>query len=348
MNSSLLIKYLLINCSVFLSASAMNAQQPVRNEEGKPVVQDNSGHWEQAKDDSTDLSNHTNQQPATDSLNILEKKLTLALIQARINKVEIEIELSLLRAKKESVPLEQLITMEAQLREIQRVEQRFLQELEALKQVDFPTQRPLAEDEKYLPHLKNQKNGSTEFMSGLANTSGRERLILEPPDIPCSYSFHGEDANTGKVRKDVSPTTIFGFTEKSLEQFFGTHHFLVCRGNLTSLEGGIRILQLEIAITSPRAVQMFGSFQKGEFIEIQLLDGQTIRFINSLPDSGQWQPERQAVVYEGQYAIGGREEKLLRNIELDRIKIRWSKVEETFEVYELDFFIRQFHCLDGK
>ena len=186
-----------------------------------------------------------------------------------------------------------------------------------------------------------------EKISLSANASSSEPVFLMSPVLPCAFSFHGIDSNTGRVRKDVAPNTLFSYTERSLEQHFRNRDFVVGTGFLTAIEGGWRILQLELTVSSPQALELYGTFRQGDFLEISLLNGQVIRLFNRLENNGIWKPELQGVVYRGQYTLSGKEEKMLRKSEIDQMKIRWSKVEQSFEVYELDFFIRQFECLES-
>jgi hypothetical protein len=171
-------------------------------------------------------------------------------------------------------------------------------------------------------------------------------VILNPPKPPCKFIFEGPDPQTGQQRRDLEPTLFFSFTAKDLEEHFKYNDLVTCVAHLTALAGGYQYLNLEIAIASKNAPQLFGLFPAGSLADLTLLDGSVIRLLNQRQDSGNWQPSRNAYIYKCSFPLGKKEEKMLRESEIDKIKLRWSKAEEEFEVYELDFFIRQFQCLD--
>ena len=63
---------------------------------------------------------------------------------------------------------------------------------------------------------------------------------------------------------------------------------------------------------------------------------------------GTLNPLKKSVVYKPQYLIGSNQAKELSKGEVDRIRLVWSSGYEDYEIYELDFFINQFRCLEVK
>jgi hypothetical protein len=173
-------------------------------------------------------------------------------------------------------------------------------------------------------------------------------LGLHPPPAHCELAYAGTDATTGLKRRDTKATPFFSKTDKALQAAFPESGFIRCSGYLTAIAGGLRFLHLEISIATPKAAQLYGYCEKGGMLKLRLLSGESVRLFNNHPDAGTWDPDSQSTVYHLQFQIGGNEEKLLRQGELDAVLLHWSQVKEEFEVFELDFFNQHFACLDQR
>ncbi len=171
-------------------------------------------------------------------------------------------------------------------------------------------------------------------------------LALYPPMEPCELAYAGTDATTGLNRRDTRSSLFFSKTDKALQAAFPKSEFIRCSGYLTAISGGLRFLHLDISIASPKAPQLFGSFEKGGLLELLLLSGKSVRLFNNRPDTGVWEPASQSTVYHLQFQVGGDAEKILTKGELDAATLHWSLVKEEFEIYELDFFRQHFSCLE--
>ncbi len=178
--------------------------------------------------------------------------------------------------------------------------------------------------------------------------SAENDVMLSPPRPACELAYNGWDETIQRARKDTKAKVLFSETDPNLEVHFPKRDFITCYGSLTSIEGGIRILTLDVTIASPKATSLFGGLLANDFIVIKLLDGTKIRLYNKVSDPGVWIPAVQSIFYSGQFLIGLKEERSLRSQEVDSILIRWSKLEDEFEVFELDFFINQFQCLENE
>jgi hypothetical protein len=168
-------------------------------------------------------------------------------------------------------------------------------------------------------------------------------VMLYPPPIPCKFVPANQSGKTAE--KMLEPGLFFSKTDEALRSYFPKGDLITCFANLVSAGGGLHYLQLNIIIASEKCPQVFGQVEKGALITFQTLEGQPIYFINNRSDAGVWRPDLSAYLYQFQTQVGGKEEKLLRTKELESVTVRWNKVQETFQVYDLDFFIRRFQCL---
>ena len=366
---------LLIVLCLPLFVSFAGAQEIIRNEEGRSIVVFPDGKWKYYEQDSTrggDLAKASVFTPEDPQLQAnrkryeaaknFEKQLALELIRVRLEIVTIEQELTGLQERGREAPLQTNIFTEARLRKALARQEELLKNYELAKNrtllleqiIFYPADiyaKKLAGWEK-----EHSKGNSSVTASGSQNPRYTEKkyrnydpsadVLLNPPVIPCQVQFEGKDAS-GSLRRDMKPGIIFTRTDPGLREHFQQNDFIVGQGYLTKISGGIRVFTLEVIVATQRAPELFGVFRHRDFIELQLLDGNVLRLFNNLNDPGQWNPTARAYVYRAQYLLGMKDEKMLRSSELDLVHIRWSKVQEEFLVYELDFFKRQFECLDS-
>ncbi len=167
-----------------------------------------------------------------------------------------------------------------------------------------------------------------------------------PPKRGCSLAFDGVDEFSGKKRKDVEKQMFFTYTNQELRSIFKERDYMECSGYLSALSGGLTFLTLNITINSKSAQREYGILEKGALINIKLLNGDNVKLVNSKTNMGIEDPLENSVSYRAQYLISSGDEKKLKKSEVDKVRIIWSSGYEDYEIYELDFFIDQFKCLD--
>ncbi len=287
-----------------------------------------------------------------DSLKILELEITFQLIKSRVELVEAKIiaaEASDLGGQENS----QLEEAQLQTRRLEQALAEVKQQITILEKTLELAVAPQSGNHKPTT-TSNFAEESTQKMvevTSLTKTSipandFANGILLLPPQVPCEGGISAIDPTTKKDRWETGATQLFSHTDLALEQMFPKADLITCTGYLTALSGGIRLLNLEFVVSTANAPQIFGNIPSGEFIELTLLDGQSIQLFNGLPSNGQWIPNRNAYVAKGRYNLGFRAEKLLRSQEVRSVQVRWGKVQETYLVYEVDFFLRQLACLD--
>lgn len=169
---------------------------------------------------------------------------------------------------------------------------------------------------------------------------------FNPPRKKCELSFNGTDEFSGKKRKDVAKQLFFTYTNEELRSVFRDRDYMYCTGYLSSLSGGLTFLTLNITIASKTAQREYGVLEKGGTINIKLLNGENVRLVNNKTNMGTQNPLDGTVTYRAQYLISSGDEKKLKKSEVDKVRIIWSSGYEDYEIYELDFFMDQFKCLE--
>lgn len=256
--------------------------------------------------------------------------------------------------------------MEARLQAARQAEQETaLEAKEALRQAQNAlqmTEKGLYLDD-YNTHLKEQKkrtetNNSQsvaadrpyESILPLTDNSvamGRKTndLILTPPPATCVIAFDGTDEATNQRRTDLQKQFLFAHTDERLRPFLKDKAYLRCDGYFSAL-GGYRFLTLEFTFAYPNAREAYGFIEKGSVLTIKLLNGDFVNLRSGTMDQGQYDIDRDLLTYRVYYPISRGQMNLLRQAEVDAIRVFWSSGFEEYEVYQLDFFMNQIRCID--
>lgn len=163
-------------------------------------------------------------------------------------------------------------------------------------------------------------------------------LINFPPETNCEWKTTGNTVTQ----------LLFSHTETELENYFPKRDFITGLGSCSSSPDGYKVFNLSLLVASPKADKIYGFIPAHEFIILSLLDEQKVSLRNRFKSKGDWDIKTQSYFYQCQFLIGPKEEKILKNVEVDKILIRWSKTSDEYEIFELDFFRNQLRCLENQ
>ncbi len=172
-------------------------------------------------------------------------------------------------------------------------------------------------------------------------------VMYNPPPKDCNLAFDGIDEFMGRNRKDVERDVLFSFTDDDMRRYMKEEDYIICEGNLTQIKGGILLLNLFISIKTLDAQRSFGGLSKGNLVTIKMIDGKSVSLVNNQSDNGVYNPLEKRHTFTGQFRINAGQEKDLNQGEVDMVRIIWDTGYEDYEVYNLDFFIDQFKCLNN-
>jgi hypothetical protein len=158
----------------------------------------------------------------------------------------------------------------------------------------------------------------------------------------CSMDFDMIDEFSGKRKRGLKARWFFSFTPESYQKFFPEDDYLRCEGYLVEREGELS-LHLRIIIQDKTAKKTFGALEPQSKIFLYPMRGNPIAL--STFQGAKVLEEPHQTIYECSYPIKKSRLKELKKIEIDRIRINWSKGFQTYEVYYLDFLLDQFACL---
>ncbi len=172
-------------------------------------------------------------------------------------------------------------------------------------------------------------------------------LIANPPSKPCQMAFEGKDEQTGQYRRDCQKELLFTHTDERLRAFLKDKEYLRCEGYFTSL-AGYRYLTLQFTFAYPNAREAYGFIEEGSILTIKMLNGDFINLRAGRMDRGSYDTKREVLTYRVHYPIDRTQMNLLMQSEADLVRVFWSSGFEEYEVYQLDFFIHQIGCIEGK
>lgn len=187
-----------------------------------------------------------------------------------------------------------------------------------------------------------------ELDQGIFAVDKANNTVVNPPRPECHIAFDGVDNFNGQQRKDVQKQLLFTYTDDRLRPYLNGREYLTCEGFLTALSGGYRYLSLQFTFAYPNAREAYGFIEKGSVLTLLLLDGNYINLQSGKMDRGSYNTEEEVLRYRVHYPITRSDLNTLKKSDLSKVRVFWSSGHEDYEVYEVDFFINQIECLEGK
>ena len=169
---------------------------------------------------------------------------------------------------------------------------------------------------------------------------------VNPPTETCRIAFEGNDESTGRWRRDLEKQLLFTHTDERLRVYLKDKAYLRCEAFLTSLGGGFQFLTLQFSFAYPNAREAYGIIEKGSVLTIKMLNGQFVNLRSGAMDKGSYDLKSEILTYRVHYPIDRSQSNILRKSEVDTVLVFWSSGYEEYEVYNMDFFMKQLKCLD--
>ncbi|MGH1434845.1 MAG: hypothetical protein ACRBG0_10330 [Lewinella sp.] len=192
--------------------------------------------------------------------------------------------------------------------------------------------------------VSNQSYAQLIPLTNNTAASSFEDLMLRPPRRECRYAFDGQDAETGRYRRDLQPELLFSYTDERLRPYLQDKEYLVCEAYISSA-GGFRYLTLNFTFAYPNAQEAYGFIDQNSVLTIKLLNGDVLNLRSGKMDRGQYNTVKKELTYSVYYPIDRSYIGLLKTSEVDLLRVFWSSGFEEYPIHQMDFFQRQFQCL---
>ena len=163
----------------------------------------------------------------------------------------------------------------------------------------------------------------------------------------CVFVTDSIEYTTKSRRLELQPDLLFTYTDPDLRPYFRDKEFMTCRAMLSRIDS-YTYLSVEFQIATTHTQNNFGALDNGSLLRLKLMNGEQISLPNLNASTGRIDAYTGNTVFTGQYALGKTDLKKLGTSELDTIRVLWTTGYEDYDVYNVDFLIRQIHCLTTK
>lgn len=163
----------------------------------------------------------------------------------------------------------------------------------------------------------------------------------------CVFVTDSIEYTTKSRRLELQPDLLFTYTDPDLRPYFRDKEFMTCRAMLSRIDS-YTYLSVEFQIATTHTQNNFGALDNGSLLRLKLMNGEQISLHNLKASTGRIDAYTGNTVFTGQYALGKTDLKKLGTSELDTIRVLWTTGYEDYDVYNVDFLIRQIHCLTTK
>lgn len=174
--------------------------------------------------------------------------------------------------------------------------------------------------------------------------AGPADLLRHPPRRVCRFAFEGQDTERDAYRRDTEKTLLFTYTDERLRPYLKEKEYLSCEAYLTSV-GGYRYLTLAFTFAYPNAREAYGFIERNSMLTLKMLNGDYVNLQAGVMDKGKYNTVKQELTYEIYYPIDRSHINMLKNSELDLVRVFWSSGYEEYPIQQLDFFQWHFACL---
>jgi len=161
----------------------------------------------------------------------------------------------------------------------------------------------------------------------------------------CYVKYDAYDRLSGKRITELKLEDIFSFTHEKLKPYFTDRPFLTCYAGLSRKKDEY-FLQLKFNVDTKYIKTGYNGLSSNSMLRVTLIGGEKVYLKNIYNDLGTRDVEGKIVTYKGIYPISKNDLKLLKKTELDKMGVEWNGGVEEYEVYNIDFLIKQFECLD--
>ncbi len=193
---------------------------------------------------------------------------------------------------------------------------------------------------------KSRETQTIQASSPVQNTASTgARLISKIRYTPCSIAMRQVDPISGQTQINLQEQPFFSYTAPEMRKYMKGSDYLNCYAGLTRV-GNTKLLNITYQINSKLGQKDYGYIEDESSLIIRLIDGSMITLKAKKQDEGLVDAINNKTTFKNSYLISAKDEKELRKYEVSFVRMVWSNGYEDYEVYELDFLIDMFDCLD--
>ena len=158
----------------------------------------------------------------------------------------------------------------------------------------------------------------------------------------CKVTRDFIDPVTGVRKTDLESVRLFTYTHEELKKSFTTGPFLICESYLSRIDNKQFLLNIDFILQANKILPAYSALKEEATLILELINGDRIVLTNINGDSGI--KEGDNFIFKTIYAMSGKNLRLLRKHEINRLGITWKGGFESYDVHEIDFFMLQLDC----
>lgn len=160
----------------------------------------------------------------------------------------------------------------------------------------------------------------------------------------CAFAFTKVNEFSGAKMRGLRMRPFFAFSPEAYAKFEQEKAFFEGAGFVVESEGQL-VLELHITVQSTLAEQEFGIIEADAPLYIWLITGERLELRSvkqSLPEV-----EGSSSTYICKFPLQDRKTRAaLAEVEIDKIRLDWSRGYKTFEIFHVDFLKKQLPCFE--
>ncbi|MCH2045637.1 MAG: hypothetical protein MK212_16090 [Saprospiraceae bacterium] len=170
----------------------------------------------------------------------------------------------------------------------------------------------------------------------------KPRLKHPSSDNICRLAYDYVDDITGQQVQVLAYKPFFTYTPVEYRKALKEKEYLSCEAYLAKV-GDQYKLHLKIHVQGAFADKYFQGIAPNAMLGIQALNQKPVYLYTR--KGAKAVVEDGVTSYEVSYGISKQDLRKLRKLEVDKIRLRWKKGVQLYDVYHIDYFIEQLSCL---
>jgi hypothetical protein len=169
--------------------------------------------------------------------------------------------------------------------------------------------------------------------------------ILKSGTGNCIVDYDDIDKLTGKRITGLQPEKIFVFTPENIKKYFTDRPFMTGKATLSKTNDKELFLTLFFIIDTKNIKAGYNGIAVNNMVRITMINGEKVFLENILSEPAEIDLKNNKMTYSAVFPVDKSNLKVLKKYEIDKIGILWNGGFEEYDIYNIDFFIRQYECL---
>ena len=168
---------------------------------------------------------------------------------------------------------------------------------------------------------------------------------IKSPSGNCIVDFDNIDKITGERITELKQEKIFIYTPEKTKEYFVNGPFMTGTASLSKNNNGHVFLNLFFIVDTKYIKSWYNGIAPESMLRITMINGDKVFLENILDDTGVKNPKNNKIIYKAVFPVNKGDLSILKKHEIDKIGVLWNGGFEEYNIYNIDFFMRQYECL---